>query len=91
MKTLEPARNTATSSKMGLHFPSGIKLLQINLDGWPKVLDAGLKVPTQSSLFLVMQFTKEKYKESYHLWKFCGTSIQTKLKHNESASLWVAT
>jgi hypothetical protein len=47
MRTLTPASNITTSSKMTVHFPSGTKHQQINLDDWHEVLEAGLKDPTQ--------------------------------------------
>jgi hypothetical protein len=64
----------------------------MNLDGWPKVLAEVLKVPTQSSLSLVIQCPKEKVNEKLPLMDILWyISVQTKLKHTESASLWVAT
>jgi hypothetical protein len=47
-------------SKMTVHFPSGTNQQQMNLDDWYKVLEAGLKDPTQFLSSHVRQCPKER-------------------------------
>jgi hypothetical protein len=68
MRTLAPASNIATSSKMTEHFPSGTKQQQMNLDDWYKVLEAGLKDRTH---FFHTTAGSAQRKDN-HIWTFCG-------------------
>jgi hypothetical protein len=69
-------------------FPIWNKAAANEFDAWPKVLGEELKDPTQYFLSHSKKCPKERLLLMDVLW---WTSIPTKLRISESASLWVAT